>query len=105
MSKKIQVTTITKQANIEIIELSSNFVAKAVRAADEAKRLKEDILNNLRHRDKRENDHVVRDAEGHTVQEPDWENSEMCIPGVVMKSIYDILIAFNVELEEALLGE
>lgn len=103
--KKIQVTTVTKQANIEIIELSSNFVAKAVRAADEAKRLKEDILNNLKYRDKYENGHVVKDDDGCAVQEPSWEESEMCIPGVVMKSIHDILIAFNVELEEALLGE
>lgn len=38
--KKIQITTVEKTANVEVIELNSSFVAKAVRAADAATKLR-----------------------------------------------------------------
>lgn len=45
--KKIQVTTIQKTANIEVIELNSSFVAQAVKAAVEAKSLKSIIMREI----------------------------------------------------------
>ena len=105
MKKKIQVTTVEMKSNAEVIVLNSSFVAKTVRAAAMANELKAMLESNLAMIPKRdENDEEVKDENGRTVFEGDWEGqTTMFIPSP--KVIRDRLCEFVIELENALLGE
>ena len=103
--KKIQITTIQKTANIEVIELNSAFVAQAVRAAVEAENLKSDILSSATMRVKRDAEgEAIKDENGKEVREFDFEHGcepHICNPEAVINN----LIGFVLKLEAALLGE
>lgn len=103
--KKIQVTTVQKTANVEVIELNSSFVAKAVRAADAATKLRKII-------DKVAPQKPVLDAEGEPLTNPDTGEVvfEPDYKGYVNidiepEEIVGKLCQFVQELEGALLGE
>lgn len=103
--KKIQVTTIQKTANIEVIELNSSFVAQAVRAAVEAKTLKSEIMGATRQRVKTDEDgNTVKDENGKEIREYLWDDgAQPFIPNP--EDVIDNLIGFVLKLEAALLGE
>ena len=104
--KKIQVTTIQKTANIEIIELNSSFIAKAIRAADTAKKLRAIIDKNVPQKAVVDsNNKPFKDAfTGEEITEPDYTCScKIYIPKP--EEIVGRLCQFVHELECALLGE
>ena len=103
--KKIQVTTIQKTANIEIIELNSSFVAQTVKAAVEAKSLKSIIMRETPQRIKTDDEgDTVKDENGKEIREYLWdEGTRLYISNP--EDIIDNLIGFVLKLEAALLGE
>lgn len=103
--KKIQVTTIQKTANIEVIELNSSFVAQAVKAAVEAKSLKSIIMRETSQRVKTDDEgNTVKDENGKEIREYLWdEGTQLYISNP--EDIIDNLIGFVLKLEAALLGE
>lgn len=104
--KKIQVTTVQKTANVEVIELNSSFVAKAVRAADAAKKLRAIIDENVPQKavvDSNNKPFIDADT-GEEITEPDY----MCSCNIFIPKPEEIvgkLCQFVHELECALLGE
>ena len=105
MKKKIQVTTVEMKSNIEVIALNSSFVAKTVRAAAVANELVKLLEQGLAMQPKHdERDEEVKDEDGRTVFEPNWEGQATMFVANP-KVIRDKLCNFVTELESALLGE
>ena len=103
--KKIQVTTVQKTANVEVIELNSSFVAKAVRAADAATKLRSLIDKAVPSKPALDdNGNILTEVDtGVTIYEPDY--TKPCKIEVEPEEIIGKLCQFVHELESALLGE
>ena len=104
--KKIQITTVQKTANVEVIELNSSFVAKAVRAADAATKLRSLIDKALPQKPVLDdNGNPFKEADtGDIIMEPDYTSSAR-ISIEEPEEIVGKLCQFVHELEDALLGE
>jgi hypothetical protein len=103
--KKIQITTVQKTANVEVIELNSSFVAKAVRAADTATKLRNLIDKTVPQKPVLD-DHGEPFTEAGTgiiITEPDYTNS--CKIEIEPEEIIGKLCQFVHELEDAMLVE
>lgn len=103
--KKIQVTTVQKTANVEVIELNSSFVAKAVRAADAATKLKT-LIDRVAPQKPVLDDEgkPFTDADtGEIIVEPDY--TRIISIDIEPEEIVGKLCQFVHELEDALLGE
>lgn len=102
--KKIQVTTVQKTANVEVIELNSSFVAKAVRAADAAKKLREKIIRSVPQKAvlDENGDPVIEPGTGKAATEPDY--SMPCNIDIDPEEVVNKLCQFTHELEDALLS-
>lgn len=104
--KRIQITTVQKTANVEVIELNSSFVAKSVRAGDAAQEalriLNEDapvcpVID--------DNGCEVIDETGKTVMETDWDEwKRRGYSGLNIRDLLCKTIPFAVELRDALLN-
>lgn len=108
MKKKVQISTVELKALSEVIVLDTQFVAKAVRAADVAKEAKRildedapvtEVLN--------EYGAPVPSPDGeHPVMETDWQEwGRRGYNGLPVREMFDKLIPFAIELGNALLGE
>lgn len=103
--KKIQITTVQKTANVEVIELNSSFVAKAVRAADAATKLRNLIDEVVPSKPVLDDngDPFVEAGTGNIIVEPDYTSSVNI--DIEPEEIIGKLCQFVNELEDALLGE
>lgn len=103
--KKIQVTTVQKTANVEVIELNSSFVAKAVRAADAATKLHNLIDKVVPPKPVLDDNGnpIVEEGTGNIIVEPDYTHSVNI--DIEPEEIVGKLCQFVRELEDALLGE
>lgn len=103
--KKIQVTAVELKAQSEVIVLNSSFVAKAVRAADAAQKLKQhfDEYCPVILEDSTDlNSKVIgKDWE-------EWMHRDCNLPQLGSNTVADVfekLVPFAIELSNALLGE
>lgn len=103
--KKIQITTVQKTANVEVIELNSSFVAKAVRAADAATKLSNLINKAVPQKPVLDDngDPFVEAGTGNIILEPDYTG--ILNIDIEPEEIMGKLCQFVLELESALLGE
>ena len=103
--EKIQVTTVQKTANVEVIELNSSFVAKAVRAADAATKLRNLIdkaVPRIPVLDS-EGEPIIDANTGNVMLEPDYTSAVNI--EIEPEESMGKLCQFVHELESALLGE
>ena len=106
MNKKIQIAAVEMKALSEVIVLNSSFVAKAVRAADVAQKLKN-------HAHYYCPTITVDEKTGNSLEkiEPDyeeWMNRECNVHQLgcdTIADVFDKLVPFAIELCNALLGE
>lgn len=109
MNKKIQIAAVEMKALSEVIVLNSSFVAKAVRAADVAQKLKN-------HADEYRTNVTVEIIDKKTDElsektEPDykeWMNRDCNVHQLgcdTIADVFDKLVPFAIELCNALLGE
>lgn len=105
--KKIQVTTVPKQANVQVIELCASFIVKAVRAADFADELYKNMLNRCPTTYKTdENGETVTDSEGRPIiEEYRWKDSCIRLDGHDAEQLVNNVIPFLVELRNAMLDD
>ena len=102
---KIQITTVQKTANIEVIELNSNTVAKIVRAGDAAQALKDAFEKTQPYTDKvDETGKEVCDENGKVIRVVDWNNVDFKhIPTHCLRDVIEKSLPFMIELLEAVL--
>lgn len=106
MNKKIQIAAVEMKALSEVIVLNSSFVAKAVRAADVAQKLKY-------HVDAYCPKETVDEKTGNLLEkiEPNyvrWMDCDCNVPELgsdTIADVFDKLVPFAIELCNALLGE
>jgi septation ring formation regulator EzrA len=101
--KKIQVSTVEMKAMCEVINLNSSFVARAVRAADIAKSLKNRIEECCERYVLDEDGNRVVDANGKEVKE--FALTSLYLQSEEVDTVYNRLVPFIIELCDALLGE
>ena len=105
MKKKIQVSAVELQALSEVIVLNSSFVAKAVRTADAAKRIKKCIEDYSTDNVKDENGDWKKDENGQYVTELNVGTRNVTLDRDQVLDFYNSIEPFLTELVDALLGE
>ncbi len=107
MAKKIQVSTVRKEANIEVIEVNASLIAKAVRAGDvaeEAFRLMHEDAPQTEVLD--ENGEPRCDDGVHPVMETDWDEwRRRGYNGLAVRSMFEKVLPLVLELRDVLLDE
>lgn len=105
--KKIQITTVQKTANVEVIELNSSFVAKSVRAGDAAQEALRALNENAPLKPVLDDNgcEVLDDnGEGKVLMETDWDEwRRRGYSGINVQDLLCKTIPFAVELRDALL--
>lgn len=101
--KKIQVSTVEMKAMCEVINLNSSFVARAVRAADTAKELKEHIEQCCERNVLDDDGNKVVDENGNEVKE--FKPSCLYLQSEGVEAVYNRLVPFIIDLCDALIGE
>ena len=82
--KKIQVTTIEKMANVQIIELNASFIAKVVRLQAQLEPLVKDITHTKRrYNDENKKYEDVLDENGNKVIEYDRIDGKILVEAVL----------------------
>lgn len=93
MKKKIQVSSVKVESLAQVIMLNASFVARAIRAADYAAQLKDDMVNSC----------PPKQKDGNEVFEPELNHRSIVNVPCAQEAI-DKLFSFLEDLEAALLG-
>jgi hypothetical protein len=93
--KKIQITTIEKVANVQVIELNASFIARVVRLQAQLEPLVKDITRNKRKfNDETKKYEDVLDENGNKVIEYDRINGEI-LAETVLPFLNELVEAFE----------
>jgi hypothetical protein len=93
--KKIQITTIEKVANVQVIELNASFIARVVRLQAQLEPLVKDITHNKRKfNDETKKYEDVLDENGNKVIEYDRINGEI-LAETVLPFLDELVEAFE----------
>ena len=93
--KKIQVTTIEKMANVQVIELNASFIARVVRLQAQLEPLVKDITRTKRqYNDEKKKWEDVLDENGNKVIEYDRVNGEI-LAETILPFFNEIVEAFE----------
>lgn len=104
MKKKIQVSSVKVESLAQVIMLNASFVARAIRVADYAAMIKDNMVNHCPPKQVvDENGDPVVDENGNDVYEPDLTHRSFIDVPCAQEAI-DKLFSFLEDLEDALLG-
>jgi len=92
--KKIQITTIEKMANVQVIELNTSFIARVVRLQAQLEPIVKDIVRTKRFNDEIKKYEDVLDENGNKVIEYDRVDGKI-LAETVLPFLNEIVEAFE----------